>query len=573
MEPTLAPIVLFVYNRPWHTQQTLEALAKNELAKECILYIYADGSKVNAAEETIEKIKETRACLKKQQWCKEVIIIEREINLGLANSIITGVTEIVNKHAKVIVLEDDIITSKGFLHYMNDALSLYEFEEKVWHISGYWYPANGSRKLPETFFFNAATCWGWATWKRAWDQLITNPQEIKEKVLLLENGLFRFNIENAYPFFDQLQLNIDQSIHTWAIKWYGSIFLNNALSLHPHHSLTNNIGFDGTGINCEQSVYYSWSTLSKSIRVKNIKLVESVLSRKLLKLFFNPETHSKNVTLKLFMKLKVKVKELIKKILLKRGLELVLQQKDEFKYLITVPRYTPLEVPLLGKSFLVADSMSFYYNYKEIFESEIYKFITTTNSPLIIDCGCNYGTSILYFKSIYPEAEIIGFEPDPYIFEIVKKNVKYYNLKNVVLYNKGLWSEETTLNFYSEKADGGRLEVANKSTIDEIIQVETTVLSKFLKDKKVDLLKMDIEGAEIEVLKECEKYLNNVTNIFIEYHSFSNSKQELDILLSILTKNKFRYQVNTINERKHPFINRSVVVAMDLQLNIFAFKD
>lgn len=573
MQSTLAPIVLFVYNRPWHTIQTLEALAKNDLANETILYIYADGPKESADEKTMEKMQETRACLKKQQWCKEVIIVERETNLGLANSIITGVTAIVNKYGKVIVLEDDIVTSPGFLQFMNDALNVYAKEERVWHISGYWYPAKNSDKLPKTFFFNAATCWGWATWQRAWSNLITDANEIKQKILKSEDGVFHFNVEDAYPFFTQIQLNIDNELSTWAVKWYGSIFINNALSLHPNHSLTNNFGFDKTGINCEESSYFTWPVLAKSIRVNAIPLVESELSRRLLKPFFNPWIYSQKSSLKGIMQFKSKVKSLIHKFLLKKGIKLNRITNDSFDYLKDSIRYQKQKVPLMGKEFLVADGMSFYYNYKEIFESEIYNFFSKSSNPLIIDCGCNYGTSILYFKSIYPKAEIIGFEPDPYIFNIAKKNIGEYGLENVTLINKGLWKEVSTLAFYSERADGGRLGFTGDNSEHEKIEVETTILSKFLSDRKVDFLKIDIEGAELEVLLECEVYLVNVSYLFVEYHSFIGKEQQLNELLSILTRNKFRYLINSISESKTPFISKSIGKDMDLQLNIFAFRD
>ena len=144
----LAPIVLFVYNRPWHTEQTLNALMQNELADQSVLYIYADGPKENATEEQLKKIEEVRHVIRTKKWCKEVHIIESEKNKGLADSIINGVTEIVNKYGKVIVLEDDIVTSKGFLKYMNEALELYKEEDKVYHISGYMFPVKGNCLKP-----------------------------------------------------------------------------------------------------------------------------------------------------------------------------------------------------------------------------------------------------------------------------------------------------------------------------------------------------------------------------------------------------------------------------------------
>ena len=127
----LAPIILFVYNRPWHTEQTLRALMANELAAKSELYIYADGPKPNATDEQLQKIHEVRQLIRQEQWCDKVHIVESEKNKGLADSIIGGVTEIVNKYGKIIVLEDDIVPTTGFLQYMNDALEMYKDDEQV----------------------------------------------------------------------------------------------------------------------------------------------------------------------------------------------------------------------------------------------------------------------------------------------------------------------------------------------------------------------------------------------------------------------------------------------------------
>ena len=160
----LAPIVLFVYNRPWHTKQTIEALQKNELAKDSELFIYSDAPKNKEAE---KQVKEVRDYIKTISGFKKVTIIEREKNYGLAKNIIEGVTEIVNKYGKVIVLEDDLITSPYFLRFMNEALNFYENEEKVWHISGWNYPID-TNGLGDAFLWRLMNCWGWATWANRW---------------------------------------------------------------------------------------------------------------------------------------------------------------------------------------------------------------------------------------------------------------------------------------------------------------------------------------------------------------------------------------------------------------------
>jgi putative methyltransferase (TIGR04325 family) len=237
----LAPIVLFVYNRPWHTEQTLNALAANELAEESVLYIYADGPKHNAPGEVLQNIKKTREIIRKKKWCKEVFIIEREENQGLATSIINGVTEIVNQHGKVIVLEDDIVASKYFLQYMNDALNIYENEQKVISIGALNFFAV-DKNIDETFFVPIPDCWGWATWKNRWQLFEPNAQKLINR--LRESGFItQFNLHGAFDFESMLIDQIQGKISSWAIRWQAVAYLENKLTLYPKYSVTKNIGF------------------------------------------------------------------------------------------------------------------------------------------------------------------------------------------------------------------------------------------------------------------------------------------------------------------------------------------
>ena len=146
----LAPIILFVYNRPWHTQQTVEALQKNELSSESDLVIFADGPKANATEEQKEKISQVREYTHKISAFKSVTIYEKEINCGLANSVIAGVTEIINKFGKVIVVEDDLVTSRYFLNFMNETLDFFENDEWIFSVSGYNYSSE-ILKIPSNY--------------------------------------------------------------------------------------------------------------------------------------------------------------------------------------------------------------------------------------------------------------------------------------------------------------------------------------------------------------------------------------------------------------------------------------
>ena len=237
-----APILLFVYQRPDHTRRTLEALKNNDLANLSTLYIYSDGPKDGAGEANHQKIQEVRKIIREKKWCKEVYIIESTTNKGLANSIISGVSEKVNEFGKVIVLEDDLLTSKGFLKFMNNALDRYLLDEKVMQISGFQFPLD-LQDSGSSLFLSFASSWGWATWKRAWnhfDPLAFGYERLKTDVSLSR----KFNIENSFPYtsmlFDQME---KKNINSWAIRWWWSLFTKDGLCLFPDKSLIKNIGY------------------------------------------------------------------------------------------------------------------------------------------------------------------------------------------------------------------------------------------------------------------------------------------------------------------------------------------
>lgn len=288
----LAPIVLFVYNRLWHTQQTVEALQKNELASESVLYVFADGPKENATEEQIEKISQTRNYIYSIRGFKEIHIEEADKNKGLADSIVDGVTRIVNIYGKVIVLEDDIVTSSGFLNYMNSALEIYEKEEKVMHIAGYMYPLRRNT-LPKTFFYPATSCWGWATWKRAWDCYNSDARYLYSKIK--EDGLLdMLNVNTIHSFEEQLRANAEGQMHTWFIKWNASVLLSHGYSLYPKYSLVQNVGFDGSGEHCGPTDHFSLQNLAENIEVKKQRIRFNKKAIRLLREFGYREHNSSN---------------------------------------------------------------------------------------------------------------------------------------------------------------------------------------------------------------------------------------------------------------------------------------
>jgi hypothetical protein len=268
-----APIALFVYNRPWHTRQTVAALQKNEFAEFSDLFIFSDAPK---NPETIANVQAVREYIKTVGGFRSVSIAERNENLGLADSIIDGVTQVCNEYGSIIVLEDDMVTSPYFLRYMNDALDLYKKEECVISIHGYIYPV--AEKLPETFFLRGADCWGWATWKRGWDIFEPDARELLRQLSL--QGLEKeFNYEGSYNFSGMLRLQVQGKVDSWAIRWYASAFLKGKLTLYPGRSLVQNIGHDSSGTHCGNTEIFSADLTDRPLTVNHLKIVENIKAR------------------------------------------------------------------------------------------------------------------------------------------------------------------------------------------------------------------------------------------------------------------------------------------------------
>nr|WP_294791488.1 glycosyltransferase [uncultured Mucilaginibacter sp.] len=257
---SLAPIALFVYNRPDHTRRTLSYLQKNVLANESRLYVFSDGAKTSADEQKVQEVRDLAAQI---TGFKSVKLITRPQNMGLANSIIEGVTQLVKEFGKVIVFEDDLLSSPYTLEYFNEALARYKGEEKAMHIGAYMFPLS-DETLPETFFHPIATSWGWATWDRAWSNF--EPDVDKLIAQFDSRKRYRFSVEGTGNFWKQMMEFKAGKNNSWAIRWYASIFLKGGLALHPSHSLIHNIGHDGTGVHSNIEHMYGVSVADKPVK-------------------------------------------------------------------------------------------------------------------------------------------------------------------------------------------------------------------------------------------------------------------------------------------------------------------
>jgi hypothetical protein len=282
----LAPIVLFVYNRPWHTRQAVKALQKNELARESELFIYSDEAKNDDARVSVDEV---RAYIDSVAGFKKVTIIKRGENWGLANSIIDGVTKIVNEYGKIIVLEDDLVTSPYFLKFVNEALEFYQDEEKVWHISGWNYPID-TNGLDDVFLLRLMSCWGWATWADRWQHFEKDADKTIEE--FSKEEIDRFNIDDNENFFSQVVANHENKINTWAIFWYATIFKKDGLCLNPIQAFVENIGHDGSGVHCGESCAFKSSLSMKKDISFDVNIEESSMVIRQIQRFYKSQKKS-----------------------------------------------------------------------------------------------------------------------------------------------------------------------------------------------------------------------------------------------------------------------------------------
>lgn len=257
-----APIVLFVYNRLAHTQRTIEALQKNILATQSDLIIFSDAAK---NETDAVEVQEVREYICTVTGFRTIRVEERDENLGLAESIISGVSQVISQYGRVIVLEDDLVTSPAFLSFMNHALDRYQTQGKVWHISGWNYPIDNDG-LEDTFFWRAMNCWGWATWADRWACFEKSPHRLVSNWSKSEKK--SFDLENCGVFWPQVVANADGRIDTWAIFWYATIFERNGLCLNPSVSYVNNIGHDGSGVHCGKDKSHQVALLNNKDQVE-----------------------------------------------------------------------------------------------------------------------------------------------------------------------------------------------------------------------------------------------------------------------------------------------------------------
>jgi hypothetical protein len=281
-----APVVVFAYARPEHLQRTIESLRANPEAASTVLHVLCDGPRSSQDQSQVDAVRKYVASI---EGFASVHRVFREHNLGLAQSVIEGATELLRRHEQLIVLEDDLVLSPHFLRYMNQALVCYRHDDQVASVHGYCYPVD--TPLPETFFLRGADCWGWATWARAWRHFEADGRTLLQR--LRERRLTRaFDLDGSYRYTAMLEDQVAGRNNSWAIRWHASCFLRDMLTLYPGRSLVDNIGNDASGTHCDATGAFSQAVTGVAIEVERIALVESVSARKAFARFLRAQKPS-----------------------------------------------------------------------------------------------------------------------------------------------------------------------------------------------------------------------------------------------------------------------------------------
>ena len=235
------------------------------------------------------------------------------------------------------------------------------------------------------------------------------------------------------------------------------------------------------------------------------------------------------------------------------------------------PRNQPVDITFGTYRFRVPDALSFVWQFREIFVDEFYKFPTTNPHPVIFDCGTNIGTSVVYFRQTYPTARIVAFEADEHISATLQENLRMNRITGVEVITKAVWTNDDGIWFGSDQADSASI----FSQTDRKLVPSVRLRDVLLHEAHIDMLKMDIEGAETAVLTDCRDALAHVQNLFVEFHAYLDHPQTLADVMNVLETSGFRYYINTSQYRHAPLVNRRYKGndSMDLQLNIFAYRN
>lgn len=270
------PVLLFTYNRPEHTRRTLQHLNANNLCNQTKLFIFSDGPKTDG-DEQVTSVREIIRQFEKNNNFEAVEIFESERNRGLANSIISGVAKVIHEYGRVIVLEDDLLSTPDFIEYMNRALDFYAENKAIWSIAGYSPILKSVKRYPHDVYMCArAGSWGWGTWQDRWDMV---DWQVSDYQQFREDREARRRFEKRSPgLVKMLDMQMNGELDSWAIRWCYQQFKEQMYTVNPCYSKIQNIGLDGSGTHCGKTNKWSVELQgTKEVVFENLKINKKIM--------------------------------------------------------------------------------------------------------------------------------------------------------------------------------------------------------------------------------------------------------------------------------------------------------
>jgi FkbM family methyltransferase len=567
------PVLLLAFNRPDLTRRVFEVIRE---AKPSLFFLAVDGPRANKPGEA-ELNREIRSLAGEVDWPCEVHTRFIDENLGCKRAVSGAIDWFFEHVEEGIILEDDCLPHASFFSYCAAMLEHYRDDPSIGMISGDNFRPQ-SEWSPEGHGFSIFTfIWGWATWRRAWrhyDADIYDWQECKRSGWLRD--LFRRPEAVTYwtDVFDRCHSG---QINSWDYSWSYSCWRAGFLSVIPGCNLVTNIGFGERSTHTKEASHhysqYPVREISQPLKALSDKVRDRSQEEQFLRDVYNVRLHSMSKRLR--RSFRKWSRRLVKNInqwtlpLAGRGSRL----RRQVDLLKISQRFLPGCTRLDGMDWSYPDAVSFSYAYEQIFLRGVYDIGASARPTRILDCGANVGLATLYWKKRYPDVEVIAVEADPEIFKYLVDNINCAGVTGVHVLNQAVWHSAGELSFAPQGADGGCLHDTRDKTPSRTIRVPAVPLGDLIGDAPLDLLKIDIEGAECDVLIGQEDVLGPVERIFVEYHSYVKKEQRVDELLSLLRRAGFRLHIHPELVSPRPFVKKLLENGMDHRLNIYAWRE
>lgn len=575
------PVVIIIFNRPELTKRVIAAIAQAQPRQ---LFVIADGPRFP---EEVERCEQARAMVMQAvDWECQIVTNFAQQNMGCGRRIATGLDWVFSQCEEAIILEDDCLPSPSFFTFCETLLAYYRDDTRIMHISGNNFQGGIVRTEYSYYFSKYAHSWGWASWQRAWkhyDVTLASWPTVKSSGIIQEICDDEHECEYWTYIFENIFAT--QNYYTWDYMWHYACLTQHGLSIIPCANLVSNIGFGHDATHTTAPSPFAELPTADLSKIHHPPFVVRHRSADLHDFrhaitggrFLKPVHRSPHL-LNAIRAVARTVKHTITTHYYARKTSTTLPSSlsepagittQECERLKAIPRYTPTHTELFGRRIEIIDACTLLVGYHEIFEKRCYEFLSKHDAPLILDCGANIGLSVIFFKRKYPNSVIRAFEPDPNIFGVLTRNLEQFGFSKVELHQQAVWIDHAGVDFWVEGGFSGRIPKPGDS--EHILHVPSIRLRDLL-EQPIDFLKLDIEGAEFDVLQDCQDRLQNIETLFVEYHSHINEPQQLQNVLTLLHEAGFRYQLHEVFTSPNPFLERQTLLGMDLQLNIFAYR-